>query len=90
MNDTIQTYEEWLAARRYSVVRHRNPRQGKRTENVVATGLSLTFARQMAERMQATEWASSPGETSWTIDRFSIQLDNPWVPVHRQLANQKG
>lgn len=81
MNDTtLETYEQWMARRQYSVVRN---------SRVVAAGLSHTAARTMAERLQAAEWLSSPGETSWTIDLFGIQLDTPWVPVNQQLANQK-
>jgi hypothetical protein len=88
--DTIETYEQWLAARRYSVVR--NTRKGSRSEDVIITsGLRLEQAREMSERLNGQEWASSPGETSWTLGLHMIQLDTPsWVPVHQQLATQKG
>jgi len=85
---TIETYEQWMARREYSVVRNRY--NGHRsTDTVVATGLRLDKAREMAERLNAQEWASSPGETSWTKALFMIQLDTPWVPVHQQLATQE-
>jgi hypothetical protein len=87
--DTIETYEEWLARREYSVVR--NHYKGHPSNDVVvAAGLSLEQAREMAERLNGQEWASSPGSTSWALKPVHDSAGHPLGFQSTQQLQQTG
>lgn len=76
------TYEEWLAARRYRVLRDVRKGRGS-VSSVVASGLDLSAARGLADRMAAEYQAEHPGVSSWVADLFLIEMETPKWEVSR-------
>ena len=66
-------YSSW----RYSVIRER----GDHTRQTVATGLTLTEARSLADRLdrEYRERVEASGKyySSWTADLHELQLESP-------------
>jgi hypothetical protein len=78
-----ETYEQWEARRRYSVIHNQRP-NSQSIETVVASGLTWDAATAKRKQLQDAEKLANPGKSSWTIDIFTIQLETPWVPVNQQ------
>lgn len=74
-------YKQWLADRRYDIVR--SSRKGmKPVETVEVKDLPLDESRREAERLQTFHDAENPTLTSWTKDLFNIKMTTPqWRPI---------
>jgi hypothetical protein len=75
-----ESYEDWRARRRYSVVCNRWI--GRRSvDRVIARGMVLEDARTLRDRLQSREHARPGWRSSWTARLFSLRLETPWRRV---------